>query len=91
MAWKYEDMGAARGSLVRRLPPADDRPSPDDVRARTIAGTPEEVAAAVREYADTLGPDGSFVFRTHFPGLDPAVQREAFDVLVADVLPLLRG
>jgi alkanesulfonate monooxygenase SsuD/methylene tetrahydromethanopterin reductase-like flavin-dependent oxidoreductase (luciferase family) len=84
-------MGAARGSLVRRLPGAADVPSPDDVRARTIVGTPEQVAEQIRAYAEVLGPGGSFVFRGHLPGLDPSVQREAFDLLVNEVIPLVNG
>ena len=56
-----------------------------------IVGTPEQVADGIRAYAPTLGDGGSFVFRGHFPGLDPSVQREAFDVLVEEVVPLLRG
>jgi probable F420-dependent oxidoreductase len=91
MAWKYEDMSAARGARERRLPGADAPPAPDAVRARMLVGSPEEVADGVRAYADTLGATGSFVFRAHFPGLDPAVQREALDILAEDVLPLLRG
>ena len=38
-----------------------------------------------------IGPAGSFVFRGHLPGLDPAVQREAFDILVEEVIPLVNG
>jgi probable F420-dependent oxidoreductase len=91
MSWKYADMGPARGSLVRGLPAASDVPSPDDVRARTIVGTPEQVAEQVRAYAGVLGPRGSFVFRGHLPGLDPGVQREAFDLLVNEVIPLVNG
>jgi probable F420-dependent oxidoreductase len=91
MSWKYGDMGVARGSQVRRLPGPDDAPSTDDVRSRTIVGSPEQVAEQVRAYADALGPGGSFVFRAHLPGLDPGVQREAFDVLVNEVVPLVTG
>jgi len=90
MTWKYADMGAARGSRERSLPGADDAPTPDAVRARTIAGTPEQVADEIRAYAPTLGATGSFVFRSHLPGLEPSVQREAFRVLVEEVVPLLR-
>jgi alkanesulfonate monooxygenase SsuD/methylene tetrahydromethanopterin reductase-like flavin-dependent oxidoreductase (luciferase family) len=84
-------MGTARGSRARGLPGPDDAPSADEVRARTIAGTPEQVAEQIRAYADTLGPRGSFVFRGHLPGLDPGVQREAFDLLVNEVVPLVVG
>ncbi len=90
MTWKYADMGAARGSRRRSLPNPGDAPTPEDVRSRMVVGSPDEVADEIRAYAGTLGASGSFVFRTHFPGLDPGVQREAFDVLVEEVLPLLR-
>jgi alkanesulfonate monooxygenase SsuD/methylene tetrahydromethanopterin reductase-like flavin-dependent oxidoreductase (luciferase family) len=88
MVWKYEDMGRARASTERRLPPAGF--DTDVVRHRMLVGSPEEVAEGVHAYADSIGTDGHFVFRTHFPGLDPAVQREAFDTLVEEVVPLLR-
>ena len=90
MTWKYEDMSAARGSIDRRRPPAMDAATAEGLRSRTLVGTPEQVADGVRAYAATLGSTGSFVFRGHFPGLDPAVQREAFDTLVEEVVPLLR-
>jgi probable F420-dependent oxidoreductase len=89
MVWKYEDMGRANGSRERLLPGPADAPA-DVVRHRMLVGSPEEVADGVRAYADVVGPGGLFVFRTYFPGLDPSVQREAFDILVEDVLPLLR-
>jgi probable F420-dependent oxidoreductase len=91
MNWKYADMGAARSSTTRGLPGPGDAPSPEDVRSRTIVGTPEQVAEQIRAYADTLGANGSFVFRGHLPGLDPAVQREAFDILVEQVIPLVNS
>ncbi len=91
MNWKYGDMTPARGSLVRRLPSPTDPPSFDDVRSRTIVGTPEQVAEQVRAYADIVGDDGSFIFRSYFPGLDPGVQREAVSILAEEVVPLLHG
>ena len=90
MVWKYDDMTEARGSQGRRTPPPTADPDGDVARHRMLFGTPEEVAEGVRAFADTLGDDGLFVFRTHFPGLDPGVQREAFDILVEEVVPLLR-
>jgi alkanesulfonate monooxygenase SsuD/methylene tetrahydromethanopterin reductase-like flavin-dependent oxidoreductase (luciferase family) len=90
MSWKYADMTPARASRDRRGPGPDDRPTLDDVRSRSIVGSPEAVADQIRAYAGTLGPTGSFVFRAHLPGLDPTVQREAFDTLAEEVLPLLR-
>jgi probable F420-dependent oxidoreductase len=91
MTWKYGDMGDATGSLVRKLPGPNDTPTSEDVRARTIAGTPDQVAEQIRAYAPSLGEDGLFVVRGHLPGLDPSVQREAFDLLVNEVIPLVRS
>jgi probable F420-dependent oxidoreductase len=90
LAWKYQQSGGARGSRERRLPAPGEPPTTAEMRSRVIAGSPEEVADSVRAYAGALGRSGLFVFRAHFPGLDPAVQRESFDILVEDVLPLLR-
>jgi alkanesulfonate monooxygenase SsuD/methylene tetrahydromethanopterin reductase-like flavin-dependent oxidoreductase (luciferase family) len=87
MVWKYQDMGQAHASRERRLPPPDF--DQDVVRHRMLVGSPEEVAERVRAYADAIGTNGHFVFRGHFPGLEPAIQRDAFDTLVEDVLPLL--
>lgn len=89
MSWKYADMGRARGSLVRTMPGPEDAPTHEDVRSRTIVGTPEQVAEQLRAYAPVLGDRGLFVVRGHLPGLDPAVQREAFDLLVNEVVPLV--
>lgn len=90
MIWKYEDMGRARGSLVPKAKPPLDEATESAIRRRVIVGAPEEVAEQIREYAPTLGAEGLFVARAHFPGLDPAVQRESFRILVEEVAPLLR-
>jgi alkanesulfonate monooxygenase SsuD/methylene tetrahydromethanopterin reductase-like flavin-dependent oxidoreductase (luciferase family) len=90
LSWKYEDMSEARGSIERHRPPALDAAAEAALRSRVVAGTPEQVADEIRAYAPVLSGNGSFVFRGHFPGLDPAIQREAFDTLVEEVVPLLR-
>ena len=90
MDWKYSDMRPATGSLERRPPPPIDAERDAQLRSRVIVGSPDEVADAIRAYEPALGSGGTFVFRGHFPGLDPAVQREALDVLAEEVAPLLR-
>ena len=91
MNWKYPDMGRAtrfaraRPAGPRRRPEPGGRAQPHDRR------DPEQVAEQIRAYAPTLGERGLFVFRGHLPGLDPAVQREAFDLLVNEVVPLVGG
>ena len=79
------------------LSSADEPPPPglDEARIPTFfVSAPQEerarVADEIRAYAPVLSGNGSFVFRGHFPGLDPAIQREAFDTLVEEVVPLLR-
>jgi alkanesulfonate monooxygenase SsuD/methylene tetrahydromethanopterin reductase-like flavin-dependent oxidoreductase (luciferase family) len=89
MSWKYVDMGDARGSRERRRPPALTEAEESAVRGRAIVGTPEEVAERISEYREVLGPDGLFVARAYFPGLDPAIQRESLRILGEEVRPLL--
>ena len=92
MSWKYEDMGA--GPRVDRAPPAARDGRRDRGRAplaRDRRARPSRSRTASAPTPRRSATRGSFVFRGHFPGLDPSVQREAFDVLVEEVVPLLRG
>lgn len=89
--WKYGDMGDARGSLERKRPPALGADDEERLRSQVIAGTPEQVAERILEYAAVLGVDGTYVARAHFPGMDPAVAAESRRVFADEVLPLLRG
>ncbi len=89
MSWKYEDMEDARGSLTRRRPPPLTEAEEAAVRGRAIVGTPEEVAERIAAYRDVLGPNGHFVARAYFPGLDPSIQRESLRILGEEVRPLL--
>jgi alkanesulfonate monooxygenase SsuD/methylene tetrahydromethanopterin reductase-like flavin-dependent oxidoreductase (luciferase family) len=90
MNWKYEDMGRARGSRERRRPPTLSAEAEAALRRRVIVGSPGEVADEIRAYEAIIGTDGTFGMRSYFPGLDPAVQQESFDILGEEVLPLLR-
>ena len=89
MAWKYEDMDDARGSTARRLPPPMTDEVETQLRRRTIAGTPDQVIEQIEAYRGAIGPEGHFVARAYFPGLDPAIQRESLQVLGEEVLPKL--
>jgi alkanesulfonate monooxygenase SsuD/methylene tetrahydromethanopterin reductase-like flavin-dependent oxidoreductase (luciferase family) len=91
MTWKYTDMADAHGSRARRLPPTLSAEEEVALRNRVIAGTPSEVAAGIGEYLNVLGPDGHFIARSYFPGLDPAVQLESLRILGEEVLPLVRA
>jgi alkanesulfonate monooxygenase SsuD/methylene tetrahydromethanopterin reductase-like flavin-dependent oxidoreductase (luciferase family) len=89
IAWKYADMADARGSRRAARPPKPSAEQEAALRARTIVGTPEEVADRIRAYRDVIGDDGHFVFRSYFPGLDPGMQREALRLIADEVRPLL--
>ena len=91
MDWKYGDMADGRGSLERKRPPALAADDEERLRSQVIAGTPEQVADQILEYADVLGVEGTYVARAHFPGLDPAVAAESRRVFAEGVLPLVRG
>jgi probable F420-dependent oxidoreductase len=88
-AWKYRDMGGARGSQVRRRPPPLGGEQEQRLRSQLIVGTPEEVAEQLAAFGDVLGDTGTYVARAHFPGLDPGVQAESRRILTDEVLPLL--
>jgi alkanesulfonate monooxygenase SsuD/methylene tetrahydromethanopterin reductase-like flavin-dependent oxidoreductase (luciferase family) len=89
MSWKYRDMAGAQASRTRRPAPALSGSDEERLRASVIVGTPEEVAEQILEYRDILGDDGSYVARTYFPGLDPAVSAESRRILAEEVLPLV--
>ena len=89
MSWKYTDMGDAYGSRTRRRPPRLSAEEDTALRRRTIVGTPEQVAEQIEAYREAIGPDGHFIARAYFPGLDPGIQRESQQVLGKDVVPLL--
>ena len=89
MTWKYTDMDTAYGSRERRLPPALTEESEANVLSRAIVGTPEQVAEQIAAYRDALGPNGHFIARSYFPGLDPGIQRETLRVFGEEVRALL--
>src|SRR5262245_1616952 len=64
----------------------------EDLRAATVAGTPQEVAAAllplVREFGER---DLHLVVRLHYPGTDLETAGRAVEIFAADVLPLLKA
>jgi alkanesulfonate monooxygenase SsuD/methylene tetrahydromethanopterin reductase-like flavin-dependent oxidoreductase (luciferase family) len=89
MTWKYTDMDEAYGSRERRLPPALTDETESALRRRSIVGTPEQVAEEIAAYRDALGPDGHFIARSYFPGLDPGIQRETMRIFGEEVRALL--
>lgn len=91
--WKYKDMAEPFGG--RGSAPATPPELTDDVRARlrqdALVGTPEEVAAGVSAYVEAAqGLRFHFIPRLYWPGMDPAVQREAMRVFAHEVIPAVR-
>jgi alkanesulfonate monooxygenase SsuD/methylene tetrahydromethanopterin reductase-like flavin-dependent oxidoreductase (luciferase family) len=89
--WKYEDMEDARGRRPpsRPLPPLPPEREAEQ-RAAIVLGTPEEVAERLHAYREAAGGRLHYIARTYFPGMDPALQREAMAILAEEVAPLLR-
>jgi len=68
-------------------------PSDAELRSSTIAGTPEEVAAALRK---VLAPvedrqDVHLIVRLHYPGMHLATAANALEMFGREVLPALRS
>lgn len=92
--WKYKDMSEPFGA--RRSGPGTPPQLTDEIRERlrqsALVGTPEEVAVGVRTYTDAAqGLKFHFIPRLYWPGMDPAVQREAMRIFAQEVIPLVRG
>ena len=91
--WKYRDMVA---SAVREPGPLPEPPPLDEaaereLRAATLVGTPEQIAAEVRRVAADAGTEFDFVARSYYPGLGFEQQAEQVRLLAEGVAPLLRG
>ena len=69
-------------------------PPPDEKLRRVVpAGTPDDVAAALRPWIDAFGDRREFhlVVRLHYPGMDLDVASRAVELFAERVLPRLRG
>lgn len=90
--WKYQDMlGEPYG--VRRtvsVPPRLTAAEEDRLRSSALIGTPREVADRIQEFREAAGEPFHFIARLYWPGLDPALQREALAVFGEEVIPALR-
>ncbi|MFM7717978.1 MAG: LLM class flavin-dependent oxidoreductase [Actinomycetota bacterium] len=91
VGWKYDDMGASRGRTGEPpAPPPIDADLDATLREQIVLGTPEEVAARIRDFAAAAGGDLHYIARLYFPGLPAAIQREAMRVFAERVAPLVR-
>lgn len=89
-AWKYGDMEHARGRTGPAPLPAPDARDEARLRETAVVGSPEQVAGALRRYAEVVDGDLHYIAEFCWPGMDPAVQREALEIFGERVLPLLR-
>ena len=85
LRWKREDAGLAVG-------PDDERAAVAAGRRLTLAGPPDEVAAALRPWVAAVVPRHPLhlVVKLHYPGVPVARTVEALDLFAAEVLPALR-
>lgn len=67
-------------------------PDEDTIRRTTAYGTPDEVAAQLRDLVDVLTqyPESHLVLRMHYPGMDAAPAARAIALLGEEVAPALR-
>ncbi len=91
VAWKYDDMDAARARPGP--PPAPPPLSPHDeaiLRRGIVMGTPDEVARHIARFSEAAGGDIHYIARLYWPGMDPSLQQETLRLFAAEVIPLLR-
>jgi alkanesulfonate monooxygenase SsuD/methylene tetrahydromethanopterin reductase-like flavin-dependent oxidoreductase (luciferase family) len=89
LRWKYSDMGAARASANAGSPLTPE--TEQQLRSTIMCGSADEVAGEVRRFADALGDDIHFIFRSDFPGMPQDQQLRLIDTLGTQVLPQLRA
>jgi probable F420-dependent oxidoreductase len=89
--WKYADMAGARARTgPPPAPPALTREREEELRRTISFGPPAEVAEQIAAYREAAAGEIHFVARLYWPGMDPAVQREALEIFAAEVIPALR-
>jgi alkanesulfonate monooxygenase SsuD/methylene tetrahydromethanopterin reductase-like flavin-dependent oxidoreductase (luciferase family) len=90
--WKYEDMDEAFGRAGAPAPPPRlSAEAEAALREHALVGTPQQVAAGIRRYAEVAGDDLHFVAQLYWPGMPYDRQLEAMRVFAERVAPLLRG
>lgn len=91
VAWKYDDMGDARGRTGPLTPPPPLAPGEEAaLRDGIVLGRPEEVAERIAAFRDACGNDLHYIARLYWPGLDAGLQREIVSVFAEEVIPRLR-
>ena len=89
--WKYDDMDAARSRAgTPQPPPALTGEEESSLRRSIVLGRPDDVAEQIALIRDAAGGDLHYIARLYWPGIDPAVQREAMAIFAEEVIPKLR-
>lgn len=91
--WKYGDMtGPPYGTRTKRAaqPPLTEA-ARAKIRAGALVGPPGAVADGIAAYAAAAGDHPfHFIARLYWPGMDPALMREALTVHAEQVIPAVR-
>lgn len=92
VAWKYDDMDAARGRAGGPAPPPPLTPGEEEqLRASIVMGTPDEVAQQIDAYRRAAGGDLHYIGRLYFPGLPWEVQERTLRLFAEQVIPRARA
>ena len=73
--------------------PVDELPAErrEAVKDQAIFGTPEQVSAELRRYAEAVGDDVHVILRTYHPGIGTDAMRTCIERLSEEVVPRLPG
>lgn len=89
--WKYDDMDGARSRAgPPQPPPARTGEEESSLRGSILLGRPDNVAEQIALIRDAAGGELHYIARLYWPGIDPAVQREAMAIFAQEVIPKLR-
>jgi alkanesulfonate monooxygenase SsuD/methylene tetrahydromethanopterin reductase-like flavin-dependent oxidoreductase (luciferase family) len=92
VAWKYDDMDAARGRAGAPAPPPPLAPGEDEeLRASIVMGTPDEVAGQIDAYRRAAGGGLHYIARLYFPGLPWEAQQRTLRLFAEQVIPRARA
>ena len=84
-------MDAARSRAgPAQPPPALTGEEESSLRQSIVLGRPDDVAEQIALIRDAAGGELHYIARLYWPGIDPAVQREAMAIFAEEVIPELR-
>jgi alkanesulfonate monooxygenase SsuD/methylene tetrahydromethanopterin reductase-like flavin-dependent oxidoreductase (luciferase family) len=92
VAWKYDDMDAARSRAGAPAPPPPLAPGEEEqLRSSIVMGTPDQVARQIDAYRRAAGGDLHYIARLYFPGLPWEVQQRTLRLFAEQVIPRARA